>query len=97
MTRRRISPLLGLLLLPACQAGMMSDHQKADAVCADRSIQSGCHQLVLGVMEEEERQKREAAGLEKTEHSYLEDFETRPAIIENPTGPAKKQESTPDN
>ena len=91
MKPQRLSLALGLILVSACQAGMATDSELADAACANQSIQSGCHQMVLGVMEEQMRQKREAAGVESTQHSYLENFETRPAIIENPTGPAQQE------
>ena len=96
MKTRYILLPIAILMVTACQGGVPTDREIANAACSDRSIQSGCHQIVHAVMEEEKRQKREAAGLETSQHSYLENFETRPAILENPTGPARDTSPTKD-
>ena len=98
MIRRALLLPLGALALSACQTGLTPEQKLANDACADASLQSGCHQMIHGALEAQAEQWQTAAqsepGARRQQHSYLDDFETRPAIIESPIAP-KKAETQP--
>ncbi len=98
MIRRNHLLSFSALTLAACQAGLTPEQKLANDACADASLQSGCHQMIHGALEAQAEQWQTAAesepGARRQQHSYLDDFETRPAIIENPIAP-KKAETNP--
>jgi len=89
---------LGVFALSACQMGPTPEEKLANAACADASLQSGCHQMIHGALEAQAEQRQADAqtvpGARRQQHSYLDDFETRPAIIDSPIAPPQTETQT---
>lgn len=98
MIKRSLLLPLAVLAVSACQAGLTPEQKLAEEACADASLQSGCHQMIHGTLEAQAEQRLADAqtvpGAKRQQHSYLDDFETRPAIIDSPIAPPKAENQT---